>query len=62
MDSLKFREYADMRLILGETHGNGAVAVKLYGYKYPLRSLPNSRTFRATDRRIKTRNTENTNS
>jgi hypothetical protein len=61
MDNLRFRECADMHLIVGETHGNGAVPVKLYGYnKYPHHGLPNLRNFRVTDRRIMKISTTNT--
>jgi hypothetical protein len=53
LDGYKFLEHADMHLILNETHGNVAVAVKLYGYKHPDCRLPKPWTFQATDRHIR---------
>ena len=42
-----------MHVMLGEAHGNAALAVRLYAWLYPDQWSPNPRTFTTVDRRLR---------
>jgi hypothetical protein len=39
------QEYADLRLLYGEAHGNSRTTKRLYGERFPERVLPSRCTF-----------------
>lgn len=53
MVAYTFDEYTDMLLTLGECLGNANAAVRRYGEKFPLRNVPNLRTFLNVERRLR---------